>query len=46
MNSKNKKSRGMVATMLPAKNSNSRYSHYYNTSCVKSKRLTKGGSNE
>ena len=46
MNSKNKKSRDMAATMNPAKNSNTRYCYYYNTLCVKCKRISKGGCNE
>lgn len=44
---KNKKSRGALSLAIPAKKSNGSYSdHYYNTLCVKSKRILKGGCNE
>ena len=42
----NEKSRGALEHAIPAKNSNWRYFGYYITSCVKSKRMLKGGSDE
>ena len=46
MQNDQKKGRAEVAPSNPAKNSNWRYFGYYITSCVKSKRMLKGGSDE